>query len=112
MGKVRSEGVGEVQEFIDICDLACGLSRQLEGKGQWCESYGIGSPGKHRWSITHSLRFVQSSHHTLSPAHLFHYFDHLTHIGHPDHSLISSSTQFCLLNAMAISLLKDGTPLG
>eukprot|EP00923_Selenidium_pygospionis_P052754 GHVN01091397.1.p1 GENE.GHVN01091397.1~~GHVN01091397.1.p1 ORF type:complete len:411 (+),score=54.87 GHVN01091397.1:835-2067(+) len=32
MGKVRSEGVGEVQEFIDICDLACGLSRQLEGK--------------------------------------------------------------------------------
>jgi acyl-CoA reductase-like NAD-dependent aldehyde dehydrogenase len=25
MGKIRSEGLGEVQEFIDICDLAVGL---------------------------------------------------------------------------------------
>ena len=32
MGKVRSEGMGEVQEFIDICDLACGMSRQLPGQ--------------------------------------------------------------------------------
>lgn len=32
MGKVRSEGLGEVQEFIDICDLACGMSRQLPGQ--------------------------------------------------------------------------------
>jgi len=31
MGKVLSEGVGEVQEFIDICDFAVGLSRQLNG---------------------------------------------------------------------------------
>ena len=30
-GKIRSEGVGEVQEMIDICDLAVGLSRQLHG---------------------------------------------------------------------------------
>src|SRR6185437_9536632 len=28
-GKIRSEGLGEVQEMIDICDLAVGLSRQL-----------------------------------------------------------------------------------
>ena len=32
MGKVRSEGLGEVQEFIDICDLACGMSRQIPGQ--------------------------------------------------------------------------------
>jgi len=31
MGKIRSEGLGEVQEMIDICDFAVGLSRQLYG---------------------------------------------------------------------------------
>jgi aldehyde dehydrogenase (NAD+) len=31
MGKVRSEGEGEVQEVIDIADFAVGLSRQLYG---------------------------------------------------------------------------------
>ncbi len=31
VGKVRSEGLGEVQEMIDICDFAVGLSRQLYG---------------------------------------------------------------------------------
>ncbi|MGH8963085.1 MAG: L-piperidine-6-carboxylate dehydrogenase [Jatrophihabitantaceae bacterium] len=30
-GKIRSEGLGEVQEMIDICDLAVGVSRQLFG---------------------------------------------------------------------------------
>ncbi len=30
-GKILSEGLGEVQEMIDICDFACGLSRQLHG---------------------------------------------------------------------------------
>jgi aldehyde dehydrogenase (NAD+) len=30
-GKVRSEGLGEVQEMVDICDFAVGLSRQLYG---------------------------------------------------------------------------------
>ncbi|HYR18364.1 MAG TPA: aldehyde dehydrogenase family protein [Myxococcales bacterium] len=30
-GKIRAEGLGEVQEMIDICDLAVGLSRQLHG---------------------------------------------------------------------------------
>ncbi|WP_290512175.1 aldehyde dehydrogenase family protein, partial [Aeromicrobium sp.] len=30
-GKIVSEGAGEVQEMIDICDLAVGLSRQLHG---------------------------------------------------------------------------------
>ena len=31
MGKIRVEGWGEVQEMIDICDFAVGLSRQLYG---------------------------------------------------------------------------------
>ncbi|MFN8691477.1 MAG: aldehyde dehydrogenase family protein, partial [Cyclobacteriaceae bacterium] len=31
MGKSLSEGLGEVQEMIDICDFAVGLSRQLYG---------------------------------------------------------------------------------
>jgi aldehyde dehydrogenase (NAD+) len=31
VGKIRSEGLGEVQEMIDICELAVGLSRQLHG---------------------------------------------------------------------------------
>lgn len=31
MGKVRMEGEGEVQEMIDMCDFATGLSRQLYG---------------------------------------------------------------------------------
>ncbi len=30
-GKIRSEGAGEVQEMIDMCDFAVGLSRQLYG---------------------------------------------------------------------------------
>ncbi|XP_036142785.1 putative aldehyde dehydrogenase family 7 member A1 homolog isoform X5 [Monomorium pharaonis] len=31
MGKILPEGIGEVQEFIDICDYAVGLSRTLPG---------------------------------------------------------------------------------
>lgn len=31
MGKIRPEGYGEVQEMIDVCDFAVGLSRQLYG---------------------------------------------------------------------------------
>lgn len=32
MGKIKSEGDGEVQEYIDVCDMAVGLSRTIEGK--------------------------------------------------------------------------------
>ena len=32
MGKIKSEGLGEVQEFIDICDMATGMSRTIDGK--------------------------------------------------------------------------------
>jgi len=32
VGKNRSEALGEVQEMIDICDFAVGLSRQLDGR--------------------------------------------------------------------------------
>ena len=32
VGKIKSEGDGEVQEFIDICDMAVGMSRTIGGK--------------------------------------------------------------------------------
>eukprot|EP00512_Aurantiochytrium_limacinum_P002438 CAMPEP_0171497554 /NCGR_PEP_ID=MMETSP0958-20121227/7340_1 /TAXON_ID=87120 /ORGANISM="Aurantiochytrium limacinum, Strain ATCCMYA-1381" /LENGTH=520 /DNA_ID=CAMNT_0012031817 /DNA_START=213 /DNA_END=1775 /DNA_ORIENTATION=+ len=32
MGKIHAEGKGEVQEFIDICFIACGLSRSIPGQ--------------------------------------------------------------------------------
>jgi aldehyde dehydrogenase (NAD+) len=31
-GKIPSEALGEVQEMVDVCDFAVGLSRQLEGR--------------------------------------------------------------------------------
>lgn len=31
MGKILVEGIGEVQEFVDICDYAAGLSRMIVG---------------------------------------------------------------------------------
>ena len=32
VGKIKTEGDGEVQEYIDICDMAVGMSRQIGGK--------------------------------------------------------------------------------
>lgn len=40
MGKIRAEGHGEVQEMIDICDFAVGLSRQLYGLTMHSERAG------------------------------------------------------------------------
>jgi aldehyde dehydrogenase (NAD+) len=40
MGKIRSEGEGEVQEAIDVADFAVGLSRQLYGKTMHSERPG------------------------------------------------------------------------
>ncbi len=37
MGKILSEGLGEVQEMIDMCDLAVGMSRQLCGLSKHSE---------------------------------------------------------------------------
>ena len=31
-GKIHVEGVGEVQEYVDMCDYAVGLSRMFSGK--------------------------------------------------------------------------------
>ena len=31
MGKIASEGLGEVQEAIDVCDMAVGMSRTIAG---------------------------------------------------------------------------------
>lgn len=40
MGKILPEGIGEVQEMIDICDFAVGLSRQLCGNTMHSERPG------------------------------------------------------------------------
>lgn len=32
MGKIKTEGLGEVQEFIDTCDMGTGMSRTIDGK--------------------------------------------------------------------------------
>ncbi len=40
MGKSYQEGLGEVQEMIDICDFAVGLSRQLDGSTMHSERFG------------------------------------------------------------------------
>ena len=40
MGKIRVEGQGEVQEMIDVCDFAVGLSRQLYGLSMHSERPG------------------------------------------------------------------------
>jgi len=39
-GKIRAEGIGEVQEMIDICDFAVGQSRQLYGLAMHSERPG------------------------------------------------------------------------
>ncbi len=40
VGKITSEAEGEVQEMIDICDFALGLSRQLDGRTMASERPG------------------------------------------------------------------------
>jgi len=40
MGKIRAEGIGEVQECIDVADFAVGLSRQLYGLSMHSERPG------------------------------------------------------------------------
>lgn len=53
MGKSYQEGLGEVQEMIDICDFAVGLSRQLHGLTIKSER-----PGHHMQEQWHSLGVV------------------------------------------------------
>ncbi|MHC4225567.1 MAG: L-piperidine-6-carboxylate dehydrogenase [Planctomycetota bacterium] len=53
MGKIRSEGHGEVQEMIDICDFAVGLSRQLYGLSMHSER-----PGHRMYEQWHPLGTV------------------------------------------------------
>lgn len=31
-GKILAEGIGEVQEYLDVCDYAVGLSRIINGQ--------------------------------------------------------------------------------
>lgn len=53
MGKSYQEGLGEVQEMIDICDFAVGLSRQLNGLTMHSER-----PGHRMYDQYHPLGVV------------------------------------------------------
>ncbi|WP_332019702.1 L-piperidine-6-carboxylate dehydrogenase [Kaistella sp.] len=53
MGKSLQEGLGEVQEMIDICDFAVGLSRQLHGYTMHSER-----PGHRMYEQYHPLGIV------------------------------------------------------
>ncbi|NNK40687.1 MAG: aldehyde dehydrogenase family protein, partial [Winogradskyella sp.] len=53
MGKSFQEGLGEVQEMIDICDFAVGLSRQLHGLTMHSER-----PGHRMYEQYHPLGVV------------------------------------------------------
>ena len=53
MGKSLQEGMGEVQEMIDICDFAVGLSRQLHGLTMHSER-----PGHRMYEQYHPLGLV------------------------------------------------------
>jgi aldehyde dehydrogenase (NAD+) len=53
MGKSLQEGLGEVQEMIDICDFAVGLSRQLNGLTMHSER-----PGHRMYEQWHPLGVV------------------------------------------------------
>jgi aldehyde dehydrogenase (NAD+) len=53
MGKIKAEGMGEVQEMIDICEFAVGLSRQLYGVSTQSER-----PGHRMYEQWHPLGVV------------------------------------------------------
>ena len=53
MGKIYQEGLGEIQEMIDICDFAVGLSRQLYGFTMHSER-----PGHRMFDQYHPLGIV------------------------------------------------------
>jgi aldehyde dehydrogenase (NAD+) len=53
VGKIKSEALGEVQEMIDICDFAIGLSRQLYGRTMPSER-----PGHRMMETWHPLGVV------------------------------------------------------
>ena len=53
MGKIKVEGSGEVQEMIDVCDFAVGLSRQLYGLTMHSER-----PGHRMYEQWHPLGVV------------------------------------------------------
>lgn len=63
VGKIVQEGLGEVQEGVDICEFALGLSRQLHGKTIVSER-----PGHRIMEQYHPLGPVPSSRPSTFPA--------------------------------------------
>src|SRR5688500_3065482 len=65
MGKSLQEGYGEVQEMIDICDFAVGLSRQLHGLTMHSER-----PSHRMYEQYHPLRSEEHTSELQSPCNL------------------------------------------
>lgn len=68
MGKILPEGEGEVQEYIDICDYAVGLSRMFGGKifpserKSFCRVCLVSSVGGTEFRILYCLLFLGPGH--------------------------------------------------
>lgn len=74
VGKIKPEGIGEVQEYVDICDYAVGLSRMIDGKvlpserkichsltSQWCSSILICIAMDSFWEKVDQFFFLKHS---------------------------------------------------
>ena len=79
VGKIKPEGIGEVQEYVDICDYAVGLSRMIDGKvlpserkichsltSQWCSSILIGIAMDSFWEKVDLLVFLKAQQNSWS----------------------------------------------
>jgi aldehyde dehydrogenase family 7 protein A1 len=64
VGKITQEGIGEVQEFVDVCDYAVGLSRSFSGQifpSERASTSHLSPPPLHSivcCCSTHALRVV------------------------------------------------------
>jgi len=75
MGKILAEGEGEVQEYIDVCDYAVGLSRMFGGKIFPSERKYLYNSAHLLYNSAHLLH--NSAHPLYNSAHLLYNSAHL-----------------------------------
>ncbi|KAM7320323.1 hypothetical protein ACRRTK_020766 [Alexandromys fortis] len=88
MGKILVEGIGEVQEYVDICDYAAGLSRMIGGPVLPSESKpGVAEPSV--LSCGTALQNVRGPRNGLGfySINIYVHYEYL-HISGPGHALI------------------------
>ena len=96
VGKITPEGIGEVQEYIDVCDFAVGLSRMLGGnvmpsESKWLREErgeGGGAGGKNTERVKGLL--IETSPSELWFAHLKNFYIHV------HQELMSKLPEHCL----------------